>query len=121
MANERKAERDADSERLRVVSENWRASLRDILDSNECAIVTTLGVDAQLANPSPTTLRYDGQVLEVRIKDDGATRDLTYDTQYREVGTTFPVATSASKTLYLFFRRNSADSKWDLIHVAQEA
>ena len=89
-------------------------------DADERVIVTALGVDAQLANPSPTTLRYDGQVLEVRIKDDGVTRDITYDTQYRACGTALPVATTASKTLYLFFRFNSAATKWDLIGAAQE-
>lgn len=90
-------------------------------DANDLVIVTALAEACQLLNPTPTTLRYDGQVIRVRLKDDGTGRALTYDTQYRAMGTPLPATTVATKTLYLSFAFNAADTTWDLIHAAQEA
>ena len=70
---------------------------------------------------NPGGIPTQGQTLVIRIKDDGTARALTYDTQFRALGTSLPTTTILSKTLYMGFIYNSTDTKWDLIAAAQEA
>jgi len=82
-------------------------------------LVTAQAGALKLNNPGGTPL--DGNMLAVRIKDNGTARALTYDTQFRAIGTELPSTTVISKTLYMLFMYNSADTKWDLLAVNQEA
>lgn len=70
-------------------------------------------------NPGGTPVA--GQKLIIRIKDDGTARALTYDTEFRAMGTALPTTTVLGKTLYMGFIRNHTDTKWDLVAAAQEA
>ncbi len=70
---------------------------------------------------APTGTPTDGQKLMLRLKDDGTARTLTWNAIYRGVGVALPATTTISKTLYLGFVYNTADTKWDCIAVAQEA
>ncbi|MER9912242.1 hypothetical protein NKJ71_16585 [Mesorhizobium sp. M0050] len=83
-------------------------------DSNDQFTVTALAAAAAFAAPIGTPT--DGQRLTIRIKDNGTARALTWDAIYR-AGTdvTLPSTTVLSKTMYLGFIYNSADSKWDLV------
>lgn len=81
--------------------------------------VTAQAGALKLNNPSGTPL--GGQKLIVRIKDNGTARALTYDTQFRAMGTALPSTTVLSKTMYMGFIYNATDTKWDLVVVAQEA
>ena len=65
---------------------------------------------------APTGTPVDGQPLVIRIKDNGTARTLAFNASYR-AGTdiALPTTTVLSKTMYLGFLYNSADSKWDLI------
>lgn len=76
--------------------------------------VTALATNPTFAAPSGTPV--DGNTLIIRIKDNGTSRTLSWNAIYR-AGTDFslPTATTISKTLYVQFVYNSADSKWDLI------
>lgn len=58
----------------------------------------------------------NGQILRIRIKDDGTARALVFDSNFR-AGTdlTLPSTTVISKTLYLGFIWNATDSKFDLV------
>jgi hypothetical protein len=58
--------------------------------------------------------------LEIRIKDNGTARTLAFNAIYRAVGVTLPTTTVISKTLYLFCRYNSTDTKWDVLDVKLE-
>ena len=69
------------------------------------------------ASGTPT----DGQQMLFRIKDDGTGRAITWNAAYRAIGVTLPTTTVASKTMYVGFMWNSADSKWDCIAVAEES
>jgi hypothetical protein len=69
-------------------------------------------------NPGGTPVA--GQKLIIRIKDNGTARALTYDTQFRALGSSLPSTTVISKTLYMGFIFNATDTKWDLVAVAQE-
>jgi hypothetical protein len=81
--------------------------------------ITALAEAAELQAPSGTPA--NGNKLIVRIKDDGTARALTYNAIYRGVVDTLPATTTISKTLYMGFIYNSADSKWDLIASAEES
>lgn len=90
-----------------------------LADSHDIYTVTALAAAAELQTPSGTPT--DGQSLMVRIKDNGTARALTYAAAYRAIGVSLPSTTVISKTLYLGMIYNSADSKWDVLGVAQEA
>jgi len=81
--------------------------------------ITALAVAAELQAPSGTP--RNGNRLIVRIKDDGTGRALTYNAIYRALEFELPTTTVAGKTMYLGFMYNSADSKWDLLAVNEEA
>ncbi len=80
--------------------------------------ITALANNATFADPSGTPA--DGQVMIIRIKDDGTPRTLAYNAIYRPIGVTMPTLTVASKTLYMGTKYNSADTKWDVLAVGQE-
>lgn len=82
-------------------------------------IVTAQAGALKFNNPGGTPVQ--GEKLIIRIKDNGTPRALTYDTQFRAIGTALPSTTFLSKTLYLGFIYNSTDTKWDLVATAQEA
>lgn len=81
--------------------------------------VTAQAAALALANPTGTAI--PGLGIVIRIKDDGTARAISYDTQYRAIGVTLPTTTVISKTLYLGMIFNSADTKWDVVSVAQQA
>ena len=76
--------------------------------------VTAQAGALKLNNPGGTPV--NGQKLIVRIKDNATARALTYDTQFRaSTDLALPTTTVLSKTLYMGFLYNSADTKWDLL------
>lgn len=81
--------------------------------------VTALAEGATFAAPSGTVA--NGNRLLIRIKDNGTARTLAWNAIYRAVGVTLPTTTVISKTLYVGAVYNSADSKWDVLAVGQEA
>jgi len=60
-------------------------------------------------------------MADIRIKDNGTARALTYNAVFRAMGNALPTTTVLSKTLYMGFIYNATDTKWDLVAVAQEA
>lgn len=88
-------------------------------DSHDVYTVTALAVNATFGSPTGTPV--NGQVLMLRVLDNGTTRTLAYNAIYRAIGVTLPTATTASKTIYLGCIYNSADTKWDVIGVSEEA
>lgn len=91
------------------------------IDSDVTDILTITAQAGALLFNNPSGTPTQGQTLIVRIKDDGTARALTYDTQFRAMGTTLPTTTVLSKTLYMLFMRNTTDTKWDLLATNQEA
>jgi hypothetical protein len=85
--------------------------------------VTALAAPATIAAPSGTP--SDGQSLVIRIEDNGTPRALTWTTgssgAYRAVGITLPTTTVAAKVMYIGFKYNSTDLRWDAIALSQEA
>jgi hypothetical protein len=83
------------------------------------ALANALTINADAGTPT------DGQRAVFRIKDDGTARALTWTTGvskgFRAVGTTLPTTTVINKTVYVGCIYNVADSRWDVVAVAQEA
>lgn len=76
--------------------------------------LTALATAPTFAVPSGTPA--NGNELLIRIKDNGTARALAWNPIYRG-GTliALPSTTTISKTMYVQFIYNSADSKWDLV------
>lgn len=81
--------------------------------------VTALAEGTTINSPSGTPA--DGNMLLMRIKDNGTTRTIAYNAIFRDIGVTRKTSTIASKTVYQLARYNSADTKWDIISVTEEA
>lgn len=88
-------------------------SLRNYLKVTALAEATTIN--------APSGTPADGNMLLMRIKGNGTSRTIAYNAIFRNVGVTAKTATTASKTIYQLARYNSADSKWDVISVTEEA
>ena len=89
--------------------------------SDTCDIYTLTALAAAAVFAAPTGTPVNGQALMIRIKDNGTARTLGWNSVYRAVGVTLPTTTVISKTLYVGCVYNSADSKWDVVGVCQEA
>lgn len=87
--------------------------------ANDQVNITAQAVALNIANPTGTAV--DGWGIVIRIKDDGTARAITYGTHFRALGVTLPATTVLGKTLYLGMVFNAADTKWDVISVAQQA
>lgn len=87
-------------------------------DSDDMVVITAQAVPLTLANP--TGVWAQGKDLLIRIKDNGTSRAISYDTGYRAVGITLPTFTTANKTIYLGIVYNTDASKWDVIGVSIE-
>jgi hypothetical protein len=108
----------------------FKALLKPLIQSVVSAATVTptfaddqVNITAQaeaLALADPTGTAIDGWGIAVRIKDNGTARAISYSAQYRAVGVTLPTTTVIGKTLYLGMVFNSADTKWDVLAVAQE-
>lgn len=83
------------------------------------ALANALTINADSGSP------VDGQKTTFRIKDNGTGRALTWTTgstnSFRAIGVTLPTTTVANKTVYIGCIYNAADSRWDVVSVAQEA
>ena len=81
--------------------------------------ITALAVNATFAVPSGTP--SDGDRILIRVKDDGTARTLAWNAIYRATNIALPTTTTISKTMYIGFVYNNADSKWDIVASAEEA
>lgn len=104
---------------IRVGTTGSSATPTPNCDTDEVYTVTALAAGATFGAPTGTPV--NGQKLIIRVKDNGTARTLAFNAIYRAMGTALPTTTVISKTLYMGFIYNSADSKWDLVAMAQEA
>ncbi len=95
------------------------ATLTVNADTTGTVVITAQ--DAGLTIALPTGSPVEGQKLIIRIKDDGTARSIAYNAIFRAVGITLPTTTVVNKVLYLGCIFNSAETKWDVVAVAQEA
>lgn len=103
----------------RVISAASASTLTPSIASADQYAYTALATNLTIAAPTGTPV--DGNKLIFRIKDNGTSRTLMWDSVFRAIGTTLPTATTIGKTLYVGAIYNSTDTKWDVIAVAEEA
>lgn len=103
----------------RIQAVTSAATVTPSWDTDDQVIVTALATNVTLANPTGTP--SDGQVMIIRIKDNGTARTIGVGSQYRAVGITLSTTTVINKTLYWGCKWNAADSKLDVLAVGQEA
>lgn len=85
-------------------------------DTNDIYTVTALAQTAAFGAPTGTPT--NGQTLVLRVKDNGTARAISFNAIYRfSTDLAAPSTTVLSKTLYLGFMYNSADSKWDCLAI----
>ncbi len=98
----------------RIGTETSSATSTPTADTVDQWNVTALAAADTVAAPSGTPT--DGQMLILRIKDNGTARTLTWNAIYRASSDlALPTTTVISKTMYLGFVYNVADSKWDFL------
>lgn len=81
--------------------------------------VTAQAQSLTIANPTGTPV--DLQPAMMRLKDNGTSRSITWGSEFRSMGATLPTATTAGKWMYMHFRYNSTDTKWDLMALVIQA
>ena len=95
----------------RVQSVTSAATVTPNANSDDLVDITAQAVALTLAAPSGTPV--NGQVIEIRIKDNGVVRAITCNAIYRAFGLALPTSTTAGKTIYASCVYNSAAVKWD--------
>lgn len=104
-----------------VTAASYTTDTGSSLDVSTCDQFEVTAQAGALKFNNPGGSPTGGRRLIIRIKDNGTARALTYDTQFRAMGTALPTTTVLSKTLYMGFIYNATDTKWDLVAAAQEA
>jgi hypothetical protein len=83
----------------------------------ECA---ALGINTTLANPTGTPV--NGQVLVIRLKDDGTARTIAYGTDYANIsGLDSLTTTVANKWSVICCMYSTVASKWQIVSISTEA
>lgn len=106
---------------VKVVSISTAANIFPNSDTATQYEITALASNATFEIPLGTPT--DGQKLIIRVKDNGSSRILSWDSGsggYRAIGTTLPATTSAGKVLYVGCIYNGQDSFWDVVSIAQQ-
>jgi hypothetical protein len=110
---------DAQKAKLnRIGNVNTQATatvLTPAIDTIEIENITSLASD--LTINAPTATLTDGLKLIVRILDNGTSRNLTWDSFYREIGVTLPAATTIDKLLYVGCIYNADNNTFDVVAV----
>ena len=82
-------------------------------------IITALAVNATFGAPTGTP--QEGDLLWIRITDDGTSRTLTWNAIYVAKGAALPTATTPNKERNILFMYNSTTSKWGCVEAVVEA
>ena len=89
-------------------------------DTTDEFTITALAVAITSMTTNLTGTPVNGDMLLVRIKDNGTAQSITWGASFRQCGATLPTTTVISKTLYILFIWNSTDSIWDCVSTAQQ-
>ena len=100
----------------RVQSVVSNASITPIAGTIDLVRVTALAVNTTINNP--TGVPVEGQILEIRIRDNGTGRTVGFGANYRfSSSLANPGTTTANRTLYYIFKYNESETKWDCIYL----
>lgn len=90
-------------------------------DTTDIFTITALAAAITSMTTSLTGTPANGEMLMIRIKDNGTARAITWGASFASRGATLPTTTVISKILYVLLIWNSTASTWDCISTAQEA
>jgi hypothetical protein len=86
-------------------------------DTTNFFAITALASNVNISNPTGVRTN-DGQILRIRIKDDGTARALSFDTKFRfSTDLSAPVTTVSNKIMYMEFIYEALSQKWDMINI----
>jgi len=84
--------------------------------------LSSSGLTSALTLPNPTGTPTQGQVIKMRLEDNGTPRAITWSgSQWRAMGVTLPTTTISTKVMYIEAIWDSVDSKWDVISLINQA
>ena len=99
----------------RVYNTASNTSLTPEISTYDIFEITALAGAITINNHSTSTPTA-GEKMIIRIKDNGTARGISYGTYYRgSSDLALPTTTIISKTMYLGFIWNVADTKWDML------
>lgn len=86
--------------------------------NDDIVVVTAQAAALTIANPTGTPVQ--GQVIMLRILDNGTARSITWGAIYRAIGFILPTTTVLSKVMYMTIIYNATATKWDVVGIARE-
>lgn len=96
------------------------ATLTPNIDTNNIYELSAQAAALNIANPTGTP--NDGDVLLIRLKDNGTARAITYGTIYQNVsGLSDLTTTVVSKWHYIGIQYNASATKWQIISITTSA
>ena len=108
-----------DRDRSTIKHEATNATPDPIISSKYTEhFITALAGACEFA--APTGDIRDGDSLILRFLDNNTGRALTYVAIFRGIVAALPATTVADKTMYQGFLYNTADTKWDMVALAEE-
>lgn len=76
--------------------------------------ITALATNVTIGAPQGAAVQ--GDVIEIRVKDNGTARTIGFNAIYRaSPDLPLPTTTAPGKTMYLAFKYNEVDTRWDLV------
>lgn len=106
----------------RVQSVSSASTITPNADTDDIVDITALAIAPTIANPTGTPV--NGQILRIRVKDNGTPRAFTWGSAYVEgTGTALFATTVTSKISNITFQYNTANAlnKWQQIAVVTES
>lgn len=88
--------------------------------ANTGSFFDIIGITGDITINAPNGTPYNGQKLIIRIKDNGTSRNISWNPIYRSIGATLPTTTIPNKTAYIGLIYNTQDVDWDVIGSAFE-
>jgi hypothetical protein len=104
---------------INVQTVSSSATVTPIGNVNDCINITAQAIPLSIANPSGL-VPQNFKILKFRIKDNGISRAIAWDTQYIPMGVDLPLATVPNKLLTIAFIYDSISLKYGCVAVSQE-
>lgn len=97
----------------RTTSQATATTLTPNSDAYDFVAITALASPLTIAAPSGTP--WDGQILRLRLRDNGTSRALTWNGIYTAYSSDLPASTVVNMTMAYEFWFNSSSNSWDLV------
>jgi hypothetical protein len=122
-ATERAATATLTNKRLPPRITTITSSATPAINTDDCDMVTITALAAAITSmtSSLTGTPNNGEMLMIRIKDNGTARAITWGASFVAMGASLPTTTVLSKILHVLFVWDSVLSKWGCLSTATES